>query len=95
MERRRTATPRIGKRSDRAWLVYGRSIGSVERDVSWHVTSPRCPPWHWRLGQSYRAIAANLTAEGVPTKQGGRWHHSTVGKVVARREYYEAILGPF
>ncbi len=50
---------------------------------------------HWRLGQSYRAIAANLTAEGVPTKQDGRWHHSTVAKVVARREYYEAILGPF
>ncbi len=50
---------------------------------------------HWRLGQSYRAIAAKLTAEGVPTKQGGRWHHSTVAKVVARREYYEAILGPF
>ncbi len=50
---------------------------------------------HWRLGQSYRAIAANLTAEGVTTKQGGRWHHSTVAKVVARREYYEAILGPF
>jgi len=49
---------------------------------------------HWRLGQSYRAIASNLTADGVPTKQGGRWHHSTVAKVVARREYYEAILGP-
>ncbi len=44
---------------------------------------------------SYRAIAAHLTAEGMPTKQGGRWHHSTIGKVVARREYYQAILGPF
>jgi DNA invertase Pin-like site-specific DNA recombinase len=50
---------------------------------------------HWRLGQSYRAIAAHLTAEGVPTKQGGGWHHSTVVKVAARRGYYEAILGPF
>ena len=49
---------------------------------------------YWRLGQSYRTIAANLTAEGVPTKQGGRWHHSTVAKVVGRREYYEAALGP-
>ena len=50
---------------------------------------------HWRLGKSYRTIAANLTAEGVPTKQGGRWHHSTIAKVVARRAYYEAALGPF
>ena len=49
----------------------------------------------WRLGQSYRAIAAKLTADGVPTKQGGQWHHSTIGKVVARREYYETTLGPF
>ncbi len=50
---------------------------------------------HWRLGQSYRTIAAKLTADGVPTKQGGQWHHSTIGKVVQRREYYETVLGPF
>ena len=37
----------------------------------------------WRLGQSYRTIAGKLTADGVPTKQGGQWHHSTIGKVVA------------
>ena len=49
----------------------------------------------WRLGQSYRTIAGKLTADGVPTKQGGQWHHSTIGKVVARREYYETTLGPF
>jgi len=49
----------------------------------------------WRLGQSYRTIAGKLTADGVPTKQGGQWHHSTVAKVVARREYYETTLGPF
>ena len=36
----------------------------------------------WRLGQSYRTIAGKLTADGVPTKQGGQWHHSTIGKVV-------------
>ncbi len=47
----------------------------------------------WRLGQSYRTIAAKLTADGVPTKQGGQWHHSTIGKVVTRREYYETLLG--
>ncbi|MCH8143718.1 MAG: recombinase family protein, partial [Gemmatimonadetes bacterium] len=49
----------------------------------------------WRLGQSYRTIAGKLTADGVPTKQGGHWHHSTIAKVVRRREYYETTLGPF
>jgi hypothetical protein len=52
---------------------------------------------HWRLGQSYRAIAANLDADGVPTKQGGRWHHSTIAKVGdtagVLRDDSRAILG--
>jgi len=37
----------------------------------------------WRLGQSYRTIAAKLAAEGVPIKRGGAWHHSTIAKVIA------------
>jgi len=36
----------------------------------------------WRAGRSYRVIAANLNADGVRTKRGRRWHHSTVGNVV-------------
>jgi site-specific DNA recombinase len=36
----------------------------------------------WRRGRSYRAIAARLNAEGVPTKQNRRWHHTTVANVV-------------
>ncbi|MCZ6916833.1 MAG: recombinase family protein [Gemmatimonadetes bacterium] len=43
----------------------------------------RSYPQALAVGQSYRAIAAHLTAEGRPTKQSGRWHHSTVAKVVA------------
>ncbi|MCH8084204.1 MAG: recombinase family protein, partial [Myxococcales bacterium] len=46
-----------------------------------------------RMGQSYRAIAAKLNADRVRTKRGGRWHHNTVAKVVARREYYREALG--
>jgi DNA invertase Pin-like site-specific DNA recombinase len=42
----------------------------------------------WRAGRSYRSIAASLNAEGVPTKQGRRWHHTTVSKVVQGRERY-------
>ena len=46
----------------------------------------------WRAGQSASAIAAKLNAEGVPSKHGARWHHTTVGKVVRRRGWYEARL---
>ena len=42
----------------------------------------------WRSGLSYRAIAAKLTADGVPTKQGARWHHGTVARIVQRRQWY-------
>ena len=34
-----------------------------------------------KSGKSYGSIAAALTAEGVPTAQGGRWHAATVKKI--------------
>jgi DNA invertase Pin-like site-specific DNA recombinase len=38
-----------------------------------------------RMGGSNRAIAAQLTAEGIPTPTGGRmWGHSTVGAIRMR-----------
>jgi site-specific DNA recombinase len=46
----------------------------------------------WRAGRSYRAIAANLNADRVRTKQGRRWHHTTVAKVVRGRERYIGAL---
>lgn len=46
----------------------------------------------WRAGTSYRAIAAKLNQDGVPTKRGARWHANTVRKVVTRRAWYEAVL---
>ena len=45
----------------------------------------------WRLGRSYRAIAAKLNEDGVPTKHGARWHHTTVARIVKRREWYETV----
>ena len=42
----------------------------------------------WRTGVSHRAIAAKLNMDGVPTKHGARWHHTTVGKVVQRQDWY-------
>jgi DNA invertase Pin-like site-specific DNA recombinase len=46
----------------------------------------------WRDGHSFRAIAAHLSAEGVRTKQGRRWHHTTVAKVVQGRDRYIEAL---
>jgi len=46
----------------------------------------------WRTGLSYRATAARLNREGLPTKRGARWHASTVQKVVDRREWYAKAL---
>jgi hypothetical protein len=43
----------------------------------------------WRItrdcekGATLAAIANRLNDEGVPTAQGGRWHPSTVRKIVA------------
>jgi DNA invertase Pin-like site-specific DNA recombinase len=45
----------------------------------------------WRHGHSYASIARKLNAEGTPTKRAGRWYHSTVGKVVQRREQYGRV----
>ncbi len=47
----------------------------------------------WRRGGAYGKIAAELNAEGVPTKRGRHWHGSTVRAVVQRREWYADVLG--
>ena len=46
----------------------------------------------WRKGKSYRAIARQLDADGVPAKQGGRWYAMTVKRVVERRDWYKGAL---
>ena len=46
----------------------------------------------WRAGRSLRSIAATLNAEGVPAKHGGLWVHTTVQRVVQRRDWYESRL---
>lgn len=35
-------------------------------------------------GRSLREIAAALTAEGVPTKRGGRWQANTIRRILDR-----------
>jgi DNA invertase Pin-like site-specific DNA recombinase len=46
----------------------------------------------WRRGMSYRRIASTLNAERCKTKRGGRWHASTVVKIVRRRARYANVL---
>lgn len=43
-------------------------------------------------GASYRAIAEELRAAGLPTKRGGTWRSETVRKVWGRRILYEPTL---
>lgn len=52
----------------------GRPIALPE-DVRQRIATER------RLGSTYRAIAARLTAEGVPTARGGSWHAATISEV--------------
>ncbi len=46
----------------------------------------------WHAGQSTRTIAAKLNQDGLPTKQGARWHHTTVVRVLRRRSWYAERL---
>jgi site-specific DNA recombinase len=57
-----------------------------ELEIVWQILAM------WRSGSSYAFIAATLNDDGVPTKRGGRWHHSTVAKVVERRDLYAELL---
>ena len=43
-------------------------------------------------GASFRAIAEELRAAGVPSKRGGAWRSETVRKVWQRRALYERLL---
>jgi len=51
-------------------------------DQAEHAIARRIRRLH-RDGHSIRAIAATLNAEGVPAKRGGRWHPTTVARVLA------------
>jgi site-specific DNA recombinase len=35
-------------------------------------------------GESLRAIAAILTGQGIPTRDGGEWKHSTIQSILKR-----------
>lgn len=45
-----------------------------------------------KRGQSFRAIARRLEEQGVRTKRGAKWHHSTIRSVWGRRGQYAGFL---
>jgi site-specific DNA recombinase len=68
---------RRGKKRDEAGRLLIEEVRAEARAVS------RILELH-EAGRSFRDIAAALTAEGLPTKQGGAWHHQTVSRVIRR-----------
>jgi len=54
------------------------------------ITGPRrCPRSE---GALFRTIAAELTAQGFPTKRGGHWHKTTVRRLWHQRARYTTLL---
>lgn len=45
-----------------------------------------------KRGYSFRAIARRLDAEGIRTKRGGKWHHTTIRSVWRRRARYDGLF---
>jgi DNA invertase Pin-like site-specific DNA recombinase len=67
-------TPRYGYHAEDKQLVPDRA----ERDVARRIR------WLHQDGRSIRAIADQLNAEQIPAKRGGRWHPTTVARVLRR-----------
>lgn len=40
----------------------------------------------WKLGKSFRAIASELNAKGIPPRTGKSWDHSTISSIVNRHK---------
>ncbi len=81
---------RIGARN-REWKQQARARGThrgahaADRDTADRIIADR------DAGKSYRAIAAILEDEGVPTKRGGEWQAASVRSVeITRRREIEA-----
>ncbi len=63
----------------RSWEDVGDELDTVRRVRGLHAD-----------GLSVRAITAVLSAEGRRTKRGGRWHPTTIQRILARHEHHDA-----
>lgn len=69
----RRRTPELDSEGRRVVVEDKAEMAGVRRAVELRVS-----------GSSLRAIARVLREEGYPTKRGGRWEATTVGRVLAR-----------
>ncbi len=67
------------------WLPYGYDLDAdgehLRENPTEQQTAAMIRQWH-ETGRSMRAIADDLNGQGVPAKQGGRWSHVAVWRVV-------------
>jgi site-specific DNA recombinase len=82
----------------------GEHLGGTPLGFSLPVPGGALEPWGDELdvvrrilarraaGASFRRIAEELRAAGLPTKRGGHWRSETVRKVWGRRSLYEPLL---
>jgi DNA invertase Pin-like site-specific DNA recombinase len=66
--------PRFGQQAKDKELVDQPAEKNVEAQIL---------EWHDEQGMGIRAICNRLNDEGVPTKRGGRWHPSTVSRILS------------
>jgi DNA invertase Pin-like site-specific DNA recombinase len=73
---------------------YRKTLDGIEPDPDTAPTVRRI----FRLrdeGETLRAIADTLNAEGVPTKRGGNWHASTVSHILKNPKYRGRLVQTF
>jgi DNA invertase Pin-like site-specific DNA recombinase len=81
-----------GERLGAAPLGFRLGNGNGLEPVPEELASVRRLLGLWRGGWSYRRISDKLNEEGLQTQRGGRWHHTTVARVVHRRTKYLKAL---
>ncbi len=62
---------------------YNNTDGTLHANEEEQAVIEQAKKWRAK-GMTYRRIAASLNADGVPTKRGGTWQHTTVRYILTR-----------
>ena len=86
-DRLRVVALELGLTRAPRWMVVAAYEGAAELAPVRHILRRRGE------GATFRTIALELTAQGLPTKRGGhRWYDSTVRTIWRGRARYAALL---